>query len=122
MMPQQRMSRISMRRLLENDERVLVPIRQIVHRGKLYGDLGVMGQRPRLFYFFDCLEDPMWIFRPHPVALLQEAFCHEVPGTAPKPIVPAARGLFGGSPLQWRGHTAARSRPLGLSAHLNMTA
>ena len=100
MMPQQRMSRIPMRRLLENDERVLVPIRQIVHRGKLNGDLGVMGQRPRLFYFFDCLEDPMWLFRPHPVALLQETSCHEVPGMAPKPTVPAARRLLGDLPLQ----------------------
>ena len=89
-----------MRRLLEDDECVLVPICQIVHRGKLYGDLRIVGQRPRLLYLVDRLEDPVRMFRPHPVARFQQTFCDEVPGAAPKPVVPAACPRLGDSLVQ----------------------
>jgi hypothetical protein len=121
MMPHQRMSRIPMRRLPEDDERVLVPICQIVHRGKLYGDFRVVGERPRLLYSLDRLEDPVWVFRPHPVACFHETFCDEVPGAAPKPIVPAAFTRFGDSLVQSRGPTAAWCWPFDLLTHPNMT-
>jgi hypothetical protein len=100
MMPQKRMSRIPVNRLPEHDKCVLIPICQIVHRGKLYGDLGIVGQCPRLFYFLDRPEDLVRIVRPNPVALLQETFCDEVPGAAPKPIVPAALMVLDDSPFQ----------------------
>jgi hypothetical protein len=82
-MSQQRMSRIPMEGLLEDDKRVLMAVCQIVHRGKLDGGFRIVGQRPRLLYFLDRLEDPVWVFRPYPVALLQEAFGNQAPGAAP---------------------------------------
>jgi hypothetical protein len=89
-----------MRGLLEDDECVLVPICQIVHRGKLNGDLRLVGQRPRLLYFIDRLEDSVRVFRPYPVARFQQTFRDEVPGAAPKPIVPAALMRPGDSLVQ----------------------
>src|SRR5258708_1589438 len=87
MMPDKRMSRIPAKRLTENNKGVFVAIHQIVCRGKLYGDLGIVGQRPCLLYFLDLLVDPARIGGPGPVRLFQEALRHEGPGPAPKPAI-----------------------------------
>jgi hypothetical protein len=120
MMPDERMSRIPAKRLTENDKCVFVPIYSIVCCGKLYGDLRIVGQRPRLLYFLDLLVDPAWIVCPDPVRLFQETFCHESPGAAPKPPIIAILNPPGRLLLQKRRHVAAQGRPFDLPAHLDL--
>jgi hypothetical protein len=120
MMPHQGMSRITAKGLPKNDERILVSVRLIIHRGELHGDLRGVHQRPCLLDFLYRLMELARIAGPNPIALLQQSFGYEIPGATPKPIAPLSPTAF--EPAFFPGR---RYRVLGASfdlpAHPSLT-
>ena len=102
MMPHQRMVRVAAKRLSKHHQRILVPVRLVVHRGKLHGDLRIAGQMPCLLDFVDRPVDLVRIARPDLVAVPQQTLRNEVPGAAPKPLA--------------RAVVTRRGRPVGRAA------